>query len=739
MQKLKVNLENCYGIKKFNHEFDFTAVQLPDGKRKLKNVKVIYAPNGIMKTSFLKTFDDIANGKMPKEERFGRTAKYEIKIDNQNIIPSMILAVKSYDEAYASDSVSHLLAKKELKEDYDKAHFEIANKQNELIKAVKSLSGLKTFDLEFISAYSTKEFVEAVELSKMVKTTEFDVNKITYGDIFNADVEEFLTRKDIISLLEDYSAKYDELCEGSELFEKKVFDHTQFSAIGTTLKSNNYFVAGHKMQLKNNVIITTTEEWQKLLEDEKIKILNTEDLKNKFDEIDKAINKNAKLRAFKNAISAMPEILLEITEYINFKKQVLVKHLRSVPEYEIFIKEVDNSKEKLKNILAKTKAEVTIWEEIINIYNSRFDVPFVISIENKEDVILKEEAPAIVYTFKDRNDEKSCKKEDTSLMQTLSQGEKKALYVLNVIFEVEARKRANAETLALFDDIADSFDYRNKYAIIEYLNDIQHSNNFNIIIMTHNFDFYRTVTGRLGIVKGSFYFANKNDTMVNLERGKYKNDVFSDWKKEVYKNSKIMLACIPFARNIIQYTKGEKSREFVKLTSILHLKEDTKELRIRDYNEIWNNLFEAEQGKVFANQDEKIYDIIMNEADTISGEDIGCKLEDKIILSIAIRLLAEECIEPLYSAECEKEITENQTRELFDWFAETYPDEKNANNIFGRVSLITTENIHINAFMYEPILDLTDKHLKDLYNDLKTLLKQKFSPFCGNGISRNQT
>ena len=51
-------------------------------------------------------------------------------------------------------------------------------------------------------------------------------------------------------------------------------------------------------------------------------------------------------------------------------------------------------------------------------------------------------------------------------------GEKKALYILNIIFEVEARKKTRTETIFVFDDIADSFDYRNKYAIIQYMHDI---------------------------------------------------------------------------------------------------------------------------------------------------------------------------------------------------------------------------------------------------------------------------
>ena len=52
MKKLSIKLENCYGIKKLNGCFDFSE----------KNTYAIYAPNGMMKSSFEKTFDDLAKG-----------------------------------------------------------------------------------------------------------------------------------------------------------------------------------------------------------------------------------------------------------------------------------------------------------------------------------------------------------------------------------------------------------------------------------------------------------------------------------------------------------------------------------------------------------------------------------------------------------------------------------------------------------------------------------------------------
>jgi ABC-type lipoprotein export system ATPase subunit len=53
----------------------------------------------------------------------------------------------------------------------------------------------------------------------------------------------------------------------------------------------------------------------------------------------------------------------------------------------------------------------------------------------------------------------------------------------------------------IIDDIADSFDYKNKYAIIEYLQEIAEDKNFKMLILTHNFDFFRSIQMRLNIKK----------------------------------------------------------------------------------------------------------------------------------------------------------------------------------------------------------------------------------------------
>lgn len=58
MTKLEVNIQNCYGIGKFEKKFDFSKA----------NMYLIYAQNGIFKTSFAKTLKDVFDSKEPKQK-----------------------------------------------------------------------------------------------------------------------------------------------------------------------------------------------------------------------------------------------------------------------------------------------------------------------------------------------------------------------------------------------------------------------------------------------------------------------------------------------------------------------------------------------------------------------------------------------------------------------------------------------------------------------------------------------
>jgi hypothetical protein len=71
-------------------------------------------------------------------------------------------------------------------------------------------------------------------------------------------------------------------------------------------------------------------------------------------------------------------------------------------------------------------------------------------------VVGAEQVPVLNYVYRDGKEEVVV--QGDGLTNYLSTGEKKARYVLNLIFEIEERKQTKRETLFVVDDIADSFD-----------------------------------------------------------------------------------------------------------------------------------------------------------------------------------------------------------------------------------------------------------------------------------------
>ena len=105
MQELKINLQNCYGIKNLKKDFDFSQY----------NTYAIYAPNGVMKTSFAKTFKDFSNGVNSKDLIFSnRKTIREIKKEgNNDIAKEQVFVIEPYNEDFNSEKISTLLVNKE--------------------------------------------------------------------------------------------------------------------------------------------------------------------------------------------------------------------------------------------------------------------------------------------------------------------------------------------------------------------------------------------------------------------------------------------------------------------------------------------------------------------------------------------------------------------------------------------------------------------------------------------------
>lgn len=122
----------------------------------------------------------------------------------------------------------------------------------------------------------------------------------------------------------------------------------------------------------------------------------------------------------------------------------------------------------------------------------------------------------------------------------------------NILFEIRSRQKQGGTTILLVDDIADSFDYKkNKYAIIEYLKDISHSGNFFCLFLLHNFDFYRSISGRLKSGRPYKLMASKSGRKL-CQRLRNTNNQFIFLKSKLAEPP-YCISAIPFVRNLAEY------------------------------------------------------------------------------------------------------------------------------------------------------------------------------------------
>ncbi len=709
-----INIENCYGIGKIQKtSLDFSK----------SNSYLLYAQNGVFKTSFAKSLTDLINNEMPKDNFYpNRESEIKIEFNGKKISKENVAVFHSYDEKFSSeDSVTTFMAKSELKQRYDNILSELEKEKKALLKSLKS-----GFNYEKeIETIKNKNFYEILDnhLTEIENSEEHYSFK--YHDIFDKSekVKDFVNKNR--DLIEQYFNKYKELLSLS-----KVFKHTEVGDFGTNhandlkkaLENDRFFKANHSLMIAEEEI-KNYNKLSEIFEEEKNKILNNENLKNSFVNIEKAINANKELKAFKDAINRDNTLLTELLNYDSFREKVLFSYLKqAIQNVRILVELYREKKPEIEEIIKQANKDQKEWESVIEIFNQRFLVPFKVKLQNQKDILLNKDAAQFRFIFSDDNQDMNVQKED--LQKHLSGGEKRALYILQILFEIEARKRSDKTQLLVFDDISDSFDYRNKHAIIEYLNDLQECRQFKLLVMTHNFDFYRTLESRLSIPREQIKMIRKNDAReITFESGGYLKSVIKCIRDS--EKDKDFFALIPFVRNLIEYTsfQADKNDNYIKLTSCLHMKKDTKDIQIQDISKIFDSVFGTERKKKKIEEDNsKLYfETIYNIAEKIYNDKNynNIELQNKIIFSIVIRLKSEEWM--LNKLNQEFESTNNQTRELYDAIKKELSDDEK--RIIQKVLMITPENIHINSFMFEPILDISLDHLYTCFEEVKKLNK----------------
>ena len=705
MIRLKINkMCNAFGIKSLKVNF---------GKDNSLYQALIYSPNGIFKTSFSKTLYCISTQNTTLiEDRITHTASIiDLNlVDNSGNLISNDLTGKIIvfsRELYSnndltlntySDELRFLTTDKESKDKLNKILFDSVNKMKLSLKTKlksaqlneeKSMMSLNMKNIDDL------ELTDLEELCKMVSATEErDISKIDTKKIFQKaydpiDNEQFLeAAKNYVSIYEKRLSE--------ELFDGNFNDNNCLSFV-ENIKESGFLNQEKKrgLYLKDKIYYNI-EDIEKLFKESIANISKEPQILAANRQLVKTMGNSQEANKLKEKFHSDPMLINQLS--LGRKKIILIVLKLYGLETETFLKEIEDIKKEYTKIILEAKTKQSEFEKAIKIYKSRFNPIFDVEIKNKEESVLGTRIPILIFRH---NRVSNVELNENEIRTILSSGEKTALNIISFIVNYEAKK--NNDPIIILDDIVETFDYANRYAFIEYIKDMV-NDNASIIVLTHNYEFYRTLGKRIPELDKLSAYSKNGD--ISIEKNKKLN---RDIEKifEITNESQLILS-IPYLREIKVMLKQDTNI----LDCCLHYKRRTNDITVKELINEYNISI-----NVSINDTKKYIDLLYEVADNINISNLY-DIESKTILSIACRLLLEskivgdkfELVDHIMSYQLATIKDEN-----INYLSDTIIQ------LIDKVQISTPEFIHVNSFMYEPLIDINGKYLLDIYKQIKDI------------------
>lgn len=707
MELFLKKVENAFGIKSLH-------LNLENDKKMYQ--ELIYSKNGSFKTSFSNTLYNLSNGTL--ENVFDRLT------DEKAILDISILEngkeIKNFDNRFVVFSREIYEQHSKLLSDYsseletltiDKKNSEYINEllTEETIEIKSQIDNyLKGTGLNFEILLDMFSNLEDGYLDRIIQLLNTIINHEAQ-DISEINIKKIYQKAyDIVDQSEFQSkiSNYIQVLENkinAQLFDKNFNENNCLQFINNVDKAKYLSETKSRGLFLKDKVYYDIDEVKKIFEEEIKKISKDPEIIEQSKEITKLMGTAKESEFLKESIQKNPLLVKQLSAG---RKNILLSYLKSSSiDYNYWLEVVKKAKKELNNVLKIAQDKQTNFERAIEIYKNRFHPIFDIKIVNKAESMLGIKTPTITF-YHNRYCEIPVS--ETKLSQILSSGEKTTLNILKFIVEYENCKKYHP--FIILDDIVETFDYSNRYAFMEYINDLV---NLDVptIVMTHNFEFYRTVSKRIPKLRKSVASANSNGA-VDIQT----NNRINKNMENVLKCSNIydFFCAIPYLREI----KTILLEDTKTLDSCLHYKENTSKLQIKDILlQFPSNAIKSlkiDENDIYM---EKLFEI----ADNLSGFD-DFDIVKKTILSLSCRLLIERKI-IANNFNLLTNINTNQTAQLLDLYGEKlFPNVK---KYLEAVQLSTPEFIHANAFMYEPLIDINGKYLFELYNQIKKIPDEK--------------
>lgn len=627
----------------------------------IDNVTMIYAPNGTMKTSLARTFlclEKNLNAIDLIDET--KESSYSFSLDGEKLESSQVYVYKTEDNQIEPNGISRL------EEDNILSFNSSPDEVHQFCELLKPIDNLLSLINQVFNKFIKNK--NRVFYDETLKVFKHDGILCKYDSVNDA-----IIHAKLFCAPDSY---YD------NFFYDELFDEHEVSV----KYMKNYHEALVDINKRKNVNVKGKSRWKRLCE-----IVDS--------------NQCVSERIGDLELLRRDLILAFVSKEMNLFSDFSVLY--------------NERRKELVDIINKVKEDSHLWNQVIYKFNYRFHVPYELRLENRAETILNKETPYIKYTNIDSTGPKEYKGKD-HFLNFISTGEKRAYYLLVNLFEIEKRKNSKEKQIIVIDDIAESFDYRNKYAIVEYLAELKECKNLILVILTHNFDFYRTISSRL-CLNNIFIAIRDEERNITLKDGQYVRDVFKNVLIRNLNKIDHLISSIPFVRNIVEYTKGIQSYDYKELCRFLHFKEEIRNLTLEQLSDlIYSNVYvEQKREKTSGNY----LEALRREADYAYESKDEISIVNKLLLSIAIRLNAEAFAFNKLRLKLDFDIEDihDYTFTLFEKYRQCFPEKTEESLILTRVTMMTSENIHLNNFMFEPIIDMSSEHLKRLYKEVKSL------------------
>ncbi len=706
-----IKMENCYGIKNLNWF----------KKKNIKNA-LVYAPNGTFKSSFATAFSkwgEVCDRLNPDKkytaeiEIEGRTYKNTDEFKNVIVYSSDVDCTEGLE-----DTIKELISSNVDQHSILKLKEEIGNHQKK-VDGIFNKPKISKKNLELIGynkeKYTANELIEyltmimdAKVITDLENTLSFTKQFPKYYDIF--DEEDF---QEALNLYQDKVNKKIQ----SDFFDE-AFDEVQAEKLLKQIKSS-FFLSKDKSRIIKikDIEYTDDKELENFFNSKLEEILEDENVKVKYQAVVKILGK--KSSELLNSFKKYPKVLMNLPKG---KNQIIYSYIKksceiSNEDINNAIRDLNRIKNEIEKIYERAAENKSLFEKITEEYISAFDPIFEIKIEDKKSVLIGKKKLEIVFRHK-RDEDENSKKSHQEIESCLSSGQKSILRILDFMFKYEQMKQKYKEKkfLVILDDIVETFDYRNRNGFLMYIDKMIEDKSCELIIMTHNFEFFQRVKrylGKDGIIVG-VGCSNFGEVTVEVNRA-----ISIDVSRYIsnIKDVKHLLAAIPFVREVSSIMSTDKNAKIVSkgLTKALHFKEGTDNILVKDIIEYYSKM-NIKVNEISEEERNEKYLIKLEEISQVIKGDKYYYLPDKIILSIASRVFLEkkyinEDFEMISGCE------ENQTKYLYN----NYKTDKNENinKLMKKVLLYTSDFIHVNTFMYEPLVDIDPKELVELFSDIQ--------------------